>query len=188
MASLLCEKLQSFEKDGLKNELGTCPSVIIFDEITEISQEDCTLVNILFRQFYNSRVLLFLLTAPQRKLPISFCGMNGKQRIKPLEGTYGVEDGHEDWESINKTGHPFTCNMAVHIKWSKSNWNRCKLSKLVHLRYPDFDFSKHGEKTVEGGTSGKAYDFIVEGDLPDDAFYKKGSQTHPQCKPERSWL
>ena len=66
-------------------------------------------------------------------------------------------DGHDTWE-IQDFELDVAHTVVAHRKWHSNNWNRDKLSKMLHLKFPSFD-----------QTGKKAYDFIEDGDLPDDA-------------------
>lgn len=173
------EKLVCFLCDTLKpatRELPTstdvytnaalfCPPVLVIDNIRRLSLLDFELIEMLYKSFYSSRVLLFLLTDDEKSAN-TLCALNGKARIQPLTDMFtctiiSAAGRGSEWEIVDDA-NTLTGKIARGIAWTAQEWKIKKLSKLVRRCYDKFDWSQ-----LENEADAKELVFVQEGDLPD---------------------
>mmetsp|Transcript_6309 Transcript_6309/g.9081 ORF Transcript_6309/g.9081 Transcript_6309/m.9081 type:complete len:250 (+) Transcript_6309:257-1006(+) len=155
MLSSLCSTLRDHDHD--LNSLRRCPPIIVIDGMGTVTEADYNFIGNLYKLAYETRILVSIFSDNELTANI-LCGMNGKERIRPLQGMY---TGVEVWFITESQNHPFADSIARDIGWEGNNWSVKKLSKLCKLCFPEFNFRnyKHGDK----------YSFVTEGDLPDAA-------------------
>lgn len=158
MLSGLCGTL----RDHPLNSLRRCPPLIVIDGLGEVTEANYGFIGNLYKWAYEARILVFIFSDDELSAN-ALCGMNGKERIQPLEGMFTTGADDTIWTiANNSTGNlPFARKIASGIVWNGNNWNAKKLSKLCKLRFPEFNFEQYKE--------GDKYTFVQEGDLPDVA-------------------
>lgn len=153
MLSNLCSTLRDHDLNSLRR----CPPLIVIDGLGTVTEADYRFISRLYKLAYETRILVFIFCDKEVTANI-LCGMNGKQRIRPLEGMFS---GADVWSIAELENHSFADSIAGGIGWEGNNWNVKKLSKLCKLRFPEFNFVEYKQ--------GDKYTFVNEGDLPDAA-------------------
>ena len=156
-----------------KNETETMMPVIVIDDLLSFDDETEGLIRRLYDEANTERVMLFILT-PNQEIANLVCGMNGKERVRPLPNRFNLDqqrspDDSEQLESWRIEERIGDRAIARGINWAQEEWPRARLTRIVLRHYQDkndpFDWTSY---LIQIPT-GSYIHFLVDGLSPQRA-------------------